>query len=160
MQENRIELELTSEEETQITGAIAVLETVLLPKLIVLEKTEKAELLRMGDKSVAFVNKGLEVAKQDTDLLKTFISVDAMDKDVKSIAQLRSLDYRLSRILSAIDDSFALVGHEAYSTSLMIYSLMKNAAKMGHPGAKEKVAELKQRFPRTRSKKGNDETVL
>jgi hypothetical protein len=30
---------------------------------------------------------------------------------------------------------------------------MKNAAKMGHPGAKEKVAELKQRFPRTRTKK-------
>jgi hypothetical protein len=29
----------------------------------------------------------------------------------------------------------------------MVYSLMKNAAKVGHPGAKEKVEELSARFP-------------
>ncbi len=31
----------------------------------------------------------------------------------------------------------------------MVYSLMKNAASMGHPEAKEKVNELKKRFPHT-----------
>ncbi len=153
MQENRIELNITEEEQTQVNEAINVLEQVLMPKLFVLEKSEKADLLRMGDKSVAFVGKSLEIAKQDAVLLEAFIDVPALEKDVAAITSLRALSFKVDRIASAIDDSKALAGHEAYNASLMVYSLMKNAAKMGHPGAKEKVAELKQRFPRTRTKK-------
>lgn len=153
MQENNFELNLSPEEETQINDAFQVLETVLMPKLKVLGKSEKNELLRMGDKSVAFVDKSLEVAKQDTVLLDAFVDVNAMDADVTALGKLRSISYKIERLASAIDDSMTLAGHEAYNASLMVYSLMKNAAKMGHPGAKEKVAELKQRFPRTRSKK-------
>lgn len=155
MQENNFELEISSEEMEQINGAIELLETVLLPKLTVLEKSEKSDLLRMGDKSVAFVDKSLEIAKQDTALLDAFVDVNALAKDVAAINNLRSLTYRLDKVGSAIDDSYILAGHEAYNASLMIYSLMKNASKMGHPGAKEKVDELKQRFPRTRRKSTN-----
>lgn len=156
MQENRIDLSITVEEETQVNEALQVIESVLMPKLIVLEKSEKNELLRMGDKSVAFVDKSLEIAKQDTTLLDAFVDIPALEKDVDAISRLRALSFKVERIASAIDDSKALAGHEAYNTSLMVYSLMKNAAKMGHPGAKEKVAELKQRFPRTRNKKASE----
>ncbi|MBS2213194.1 hypothetical protein KEM09_17405 [Carboxylicivirga mesophila] len=152
MQENRIELNITDEEQAQVNEAINVLEQVLLPKLYVLEKDEKADLLHMGDKSVAFVDKSLEIARQDEALLDAFVDVSAMAVDVGAVSLLRSLSYKVERIASALEDSKALAGHEAYSTSLMVYSLMKNAAKMGHPGAKEKVAELKQRFPRGRKK--------
>ncbi|MCT4643529.1 MAG: hypothetical protein N4A74_00980 [Carboxylicivirga sp.] len=153
MQENLFEFNLTAEQETQVEDAIKVLETVLMPQMYVLEKSEKADLLRMGDKSVAFVDKSLEIAKQDTALLDAFVDISALEKDVDAISRLRALSFKLDRIASAINDSKALAGHEAYNASLMVYSLMKNAAKMGHPGAKEKVAELKQRFPRTRTKK-------
>lgn len=152
MQENRFDLTLTTDEEAKVDAAIEVLVTVLLPKLFVLEKSEKADLLRMGDKSVAFVDKSLEIARQDNALLEAFVDVPALERDVDAIARLRALSFKIDRIASAINDSKALAGHEAYSTSLMVYSLMKNAAKMGHPGAKEKVEELKQRFPRTRKK--------
>ncbi|TRX65888.1 hypothetical protein [Carboxylicivirga sp. M1479] len=156
MQESLFEFNLTAEQETQIEDAINVLETVLMPQMYVLEKSEKAELLRMGDKSVAFVDKSLEIAKQDTALLDAFVDVLALEKDVNAISRLRALSFKMERIASALDDSKALAGHEAYNASLMVYSLMKNAAKMGHPGAKEKVAELKQRFPRTRTKKASE----
>jgi len=156
MQENRFDLDITSEEETQVNSALQIIEEVLMPKLMVLEKSEKNDLLRMGDKSVAFVDKSLEIAKQDTALLDAFVDVPAMEKDVNAITRLRSLNFKVERISSAIEDSQALAGHEAYNASLMVYSLMKNAAKMGHPGAKEKVAELKQRFPRTRAKKTSE----
>ncbi|MBK3519542.1 hypothetical protein [Carboxylicivirga marina] len=156
MQENRIDLSINAEEETQVNDALQVLENVLMPKLIVLEKSEKNELLRMGDKSVAFVDKSLEIAKQDTALLDAFVDIPALEKDVDAISRLRALSFKVECIASAIDDSKALAGHEAYNTSLMVYSLMKNAAKMGHPGAKEKVTELKQRFPRTRTKKASE----
>lgn len=156
MQENRIELNITEEEQIQVNEAIKVLEQVLMPKLFVLEKSERNELLRMGDKSVAFVDKCLEIARQDTALLDAFVDVPALEKDVAAITSLRALSFKVDRIASAIDDSKALAGHEAYNASLVVYSLMKNAAKMGHPGAKEKVAELKQRFPRTRTRKTSE----
>ncbi|WP_282039182.1 hypothetical protein [Saccharicrinis aurantiacus] len=157
MQENNFELQITEEESGQIDAAFETLKGILMPKLRVLEKSEKKELLRMGDKSVAFVDKSLEIAKQDATLLGSFIDVSALETDVVAINTLRSYEYQFNELLSAIDDSYALAGHEAYNASLMVYSLMKNAEKMGHPGAKEKVSELKKRFPRTRSKNASEE---
>jgi hypothetical protein len=156
MQENLYELVLTTEEVTQIDNAIEVLETVLLPKLTVLEKGGKQDLLIMGDKSVSFVDKALEVARQDNDLLKAFVNLEAFTIDVQAVDRLRSISYKLKQVLSGVDDSYALSGSEAYKTALMVYSLMKNAAKMNHPGAKEKVEEMSSRFPSRRKKKTDE----
>lgn len=147
MQENTFDLQLTDEETATVKQAISDLNTVLMPKLAVLNKGEKRDLLIMGDKSVAFVEKALEVTRQDVDLLGGFIDEVAFENDVKAINTLRSFEYQVKAINSAIDDSYAMAGNEAYKTALMVYSLMKNAAKMGHPGAKEKVEELSARFP-------------
>ena len=153
MQENEFELEFSPEELTEVDGAIKVLETVLLPKLSVLSTKEKQDLLIMGDKSVAFVDKAMEVAKQEKELLKTFIDVEAFEKDVVAIDSLRAFKFKLAQVFSGIEDSYAISGSEAYRTALMVYSLMKNAAHMNHPGAKDKVSELAERFPRGRKRK-------
>jgi hypothetical protein len=156
MQENLFELVFTTEEVTQVDNAIEVLETVLLPKLTILEKGEKQDLLIMGDKSVAFVDKALEVARQEDGLLSAFVDLEALTKDVQAIDRLRSISFKLSQVQSAVNDSYAMAGSEAYKASLMVYSLMKNAAKMSHPGAKEKVEELSARFPKRRKKKAGE----
>lgn len=147
MQENTFDLQLTDEEKATIKQALTDLNNVLMPKLTVLGKGEKRDLLIMGDKSVAFVEKALEVSRQENGLLSSFIEQQAFESDVKAIETLRSFEYQVKAINSAIDDSYALAGNEAYKTALMVYSLMKNAAKIGHPGAKEKVEELSARFP-------------
>ena len=155
MQKNDIDLELIAEEQTQVDDALKVLSDVLLPKLTVLTNGKK-DLLNLGDKSIAFVDKAYESAQQETDLLASFIDLEAFGKDKKAIDSLRSIDFKLTRLQSAVDDSFAVAGSEAYNAALMVYSLMKNAAKMGYPGAKDKVDEMSARFP-GRSKKKTDE---
>jgi len=155
MQKNLFDLVLTAEEQTQINDALKVLDDVLLPKLQVLTEG-KRDLLIMGDKSIGFVDKAHEVARQETDLLGSFIDLEAFDHDVLAIGSLRSIEFKLTQLHSAVEDSFAVAGSEAYNASLMVYSLMKNAAKMGHPGAKDKVDEMSARFP-GRSKKKTDE---
>eukprot|EP01029_Cantina_marsupialis_P007388 TRINITY_DN18183_c0_g1_i5.p3 TRINITY_DN18183_c0_g1~~TRINITY_DN18183_c0_g1_i5.p3 ORF type:complete len:157 (-),score=16.22 TRINITY_DN18183_c0_g1_i5:3820-4290(-) len=155
MQKNVYDLVLTAEEQTQIDGALKTLTDVLLPKLQVLTQS-KRDLLILGDKSIAFVDKAHEVARQETDLLDSFIDYEAFNHDVQAIGTLRSIDYKLQQLHSAVEDSFLLAGSEAYNASLMVYSLMKNAAKMGHPGAKDKVDEMSARFP-GRTKKKTDE---
>lgn len=153
MQKNSIDLVFALEEDNQINEALKVLESTLLPKLTVLEKDDKQDMLIMGDRSLGFVEKSLEIARQDTELLRSFVDVTLFENDVKAINRLRALSFKLSQLVSAVDDSFAVAGNEAYKTSLMVYSLMKNAAQMGHPGAKEKVADLKERFPNKPKKK-------
>jgi hypothetical protein len=155
MQKNLFDLVLTAEEESKVDDALKVLSEVLLPKLQVLTASRR-QLLVLGDKSVAFVSKAHEVARQDTDLLDSFIDLEAFDQDVDAMGKLRSIDYKLKQLHSAVEDSFSIAGSEAYNAALMVYSLMKNAAKMGHPGAKDKVEELSARFP-GRSKKKTDE---
>lgn len=158
MQKNLFDLVLTAEEQTQIDTALQTLNDVLLAKLKVLPKEEKKDILIMGDKSVAFVDKSHEIAKQETAMLGGFVDFDAFDHDVEAIGTLRSIDYKLSEIVSAVKDSYALAGSEAYRTSLMVYSLMKNAAKMGHPGAQDKLDELSKRFPGRGVKKTEEQT--
>ncbi|RUT78577.1 hypothetical protein [Ancylomarina longa] len=155
MQKNLFDLVLTAEEQTQIDDALKVLDDVLLPKLHILSNGKK-DLLNMGDKSIGFVDKAYEVARQETDLLGGFIDLQAFNHDVTAIGSLRSIEFKLSQLHSAVEDSFAVAGSEAYNASLMVYSLMKNAAKMGHPGAKDKVDEMSARFP-GHTKKKTDE---
>ena len=59
-QQNLVSVSITPEELKQISGAIDTLKTTLLPKLKVLNPTERQELPKMGDKSLAFVKKALE----------------------------------------------------------------------------------------------------
>ena len=153
MQKNLFDLVLTAEEETQINEALKTLNDLLLPKLKILPKEEKKDILIMGDKSVAFVDKAHEVARQESGMLSGFIDFGAFDRDVQAIGTLRSIDFKLSQLVAAVVDSYALAGSEAYRTSLIVYSLMKNAAKLGHPGAQDKLNELSKRFPGRGSKK-------
>lgn len=153
MQKNLFDLVLTAEEEAQINEALNTLNDVLLAKLKILPKEEKRDILIMGDKSVAFVDKAHEVARQEGSLLSAFIDFEAFDRDVQAIGALRSIDFKLGQLVSAVEDSYAMAGSEAYRTSLIVYSLMKNAAKMGHPGAQDKLNELSKRFPGRGSRK-------
>ena len=54
-QQNLVSVSITPEELKQISGAIDTLKTTLLTKLKVLNPTERQELPKMGDKSLAFV---------------------------------------------------------------------------------------------------------
>lgn len=152
MQENIIAFELTEEERMTVLSAITTLENVLGSKLITLTSEAKHSNLRLGDKSVAFVEKACEIAKLDPNIVDSFVSVPEFVTDLESLRMFRTINLRLSKIVSNLNDSESQAGHEAYQAALQTYALMKNAAKMGHPGAKTAVEELKQRFPRTRKK--------
>ena len=156
MVENRISFVLSEEDKTTVNNALAYLRNVLLPKLITLSATDRQEVPRMGDKTVSFVEKALEYCRQEPQLYSNLVDVQEFEVDVTAYSTLRSLYSQLETITSAIDDSMLLSGSEAYNAALISYSLLKSAGRTNHPGAKDKVAELSNRFPRgKREKTGN-----
>ena len=145
--ENKVTFVLSDEEKTQVMDAVGVLTAVLEPKLTNLSADDKKELPKMGDKTVSFVEKSLEYAEQYPDYIPAFINVAEAKVDLQSVRALRQLFLPLERITNEIDSTITLAGSEAFSSSLSIYKVLKNAAVMGQAGASEATADLSSRFP-------------
>jgi hypothetical protein len=157
--ENLISFQLSEEEQTKLNEHIEGMIGILESKLHTLLPEEKRDLPKMGDKTVAFVEKAIEYAEQYPSFIPGFIDVSEARKDFETVRQLRNVYTPLDRLTNEIDDTMTLAGSEAYSAALSIYKVVKNASAMGQSGAKEAADELKNRFPRARKKKEQAEQV-
>jgi len=137
----------------EIKAAIATLQTKLLPNLQTLTAQERIELPKMGDKTVAFVQKALEYGQQNKELVPSFLDMNALAIDVKAVQALRELAQGLNPITDALNDSMTLSGSEAYQGALVFYSNVKNAAKVKAPNAGTIYDDLSARFPGGTTKK-------
>ncbi len=149
--ENRISITINEEATAKITGAIATIEQ-QLPNLINLTKEERHELPKMGDKTIAFVTKTLEYAKQNPQVVPSFLDVTEFEKDVVAVTNLNKVLIPLQQLVEKLDDSTLLAGSEAYTAALIFYSAVKGAAKAGVPGMKGVNDDLQSRFTIKRSK--------
>lgn len=143
--DNRIDASLSAADRTAI---LAALDTVRqkLPFLVDLSPDERRGLPRFGDKSVAFVRRAAEVARQDDSFLPRRFDLPAFEKDVALYDALDAVALALTRLAEHVDDTRALVGAEAYSAALDVYRSLKAD---GRGGALDEVAdELGKRFAR------------
>lgn len=150
--EDRFSFQLTKEEKELLSQAIQVLLTVLEPKLMTLLPDERRELPKMGDKTVAFVEKAVEYGQEYPKYMPAFIDVSEAKSDFDAVKDIRIYFNQLQRLVTEMDDSMTLAGSEAYSSALSIYKVLKNAATMGQPGAEDAAKELASRFPRGKRK--------
>lgn len=146
--EDRFSFQLTEQEKSDINTAIQTLVSVLEPKLITLTPEERKEMPKMGDKTVAFVEKAIEYAQEYPQYMPAFIDVPEAALDFNAVKDIRGLFNQLHRLTSELDDSMILAGSEAYSSTLSVYKVLKNAAAMGQPGAEDAARDLANRFPR------------
>jgi hypothetical protein len=107
---------------------------------------ERRLLPKMGDKSRAFVQKCLEVAKQNPGVLPRNFDMDEYARDVKLAMDLSELGLRLQRLNEMLSDTMTAVGSDAYSASLVVYQAAKLAGKGG--GLDENLDGLAKRFAR------------
>ena len=150
--EDRFSFHLSDEESAQIEGAIQTLATVLEPKLLTLTPDERKELPKMGDKTVAFVEKAVEYGEEYPQYIPDFIDVPEAKADFDAVKDIRNYFNQILRLSTEMEDSMLIAGSEAYSSALSIYKVLKNAASMGQPGAEQAAEELAKRFPRGKRK--------
>jgi hypothetical protein len=119
---------------------------ILSPYISVLTVEQRRTLPKMGDKSLAFVEKAHELARQNQHLVPPYISLDDFDIDFADAHNLIPLAVALQQIAQTVDDTHLLAGSEAYQTSLSFYNSVKQAAKQNVAGAKAIYEALKTRF--------------
>jgi hypothetical protein len=120
----------------------------LAPYLLALTPTERRELPKMGEKTIGFVEKAYDFARQNPNLVPPYLGVDAFGVDFSDAHGLWTLLNAVQQLEEAIDDTEMIAGSEAYQAALVFYKSVKLAAAQDVPGAKAVYEELKTRFPR------------
>ena len=143
--ENKVSAEIPAENLQAIHDAIQTISD-NLPQLVSLTARNKRSLAKMGDKSVAFVNKSLEYVNQNENLVPPFLDKAEFAKDVELINNLTSVLFPLQQLVEKLDDTATQAGSEAFGAALTFYNAVKGAAKSGVPGARSIYEELQQRF--------------
>lgn len=150
--ENRISLNLTSSDISDIDKAIGVLVEKLLPALIVLTNEEKKTLAKMGDKTIAMVGKALSYTGSHAQFNPQYLNVEEFRKDFEGSETLSEFLRRLQPIIDALNDTIILCGSEALRAALIFYGAVSAAAKMGVPEAQTIYDDLRERFEAQRVK--------
>ena len=130
---------------------------ILRPYTISLTPEERREILKLGDKTLAFGEKAFDYAKANPMLVPPYLDMGMFENDMKDTTGLRVLLATVQQLSMAIDDTIMVAGSEAYTASLTFYNAVKVAANQNVPGAKAIYNELKERFPGRPKKKEEGE---
>ncbi len=139
-------IELSEQEQQDVIAALDTLKKVLMPKLVDLNSSEIKQLAKMGDKTMAFVEKAIVHMEQNPSLVPTYVDVAECKKDIEGVSMLREFNNPLEQITEMVSESMMLCGSEAYTASLAFYNAVKGAAKAKVPGAEVIYNDLRKRF--------------
>lgn len=145
-QDNQISVVLSPEIMAEIMQAIEILKK-HLDFLVNLTAQERIFYSKMGDKTVAFVQKSLDYAQENPHLIPPYLNIGEFDKDMELIRQLKRVLRPLTSINEALDDTIMLAGHESYAAALTFYQSVKMAKAMNVAGTTTIYDDLKLRFP-------------
>jgi hypothetical protein len=145
MAENRVSAVLSQADRDAVVAAIETIRA-KLPFLVNLTPDQRRAMLKLGDKSVAFVNRASEVAAQNTGLLPAAFELAEWQKDADLLLALRSIEVALNPLSEAIDDTLMVVGSEAYVAALSAYQYLKAGNQAGQLDGL--LDELGRRFAR------------
>ncbi|MEH2376420.1 hypothetical protein [Nostoc sp.] len=125
----------------------AALQTVQkkLPFLITLSTQERRKLVKMGDKSLAFVNNSVTAAQSNREILPATFDVAELVRDYQLATALTELLISMQQLTEQVDDTLMAVGSEAMTSSLTVYDYVKTASKKT-PGLKTVAEQLGERF--------------
>ncbi|MDR1957946.1 MAG: hypothetical protein LBQ54_02700, partial [Planctomycetaceae bacterium] len=130
----------------------------LSPYMLSLTPSERQEMLKMGEKSLSFVEKAHEFAKKNPNLCPPFLNMAEFDVDFADAHGLWVLQNTIRQASLNIDDTAMAAGSEAYQAALVFYNSVKVAAAQDIPGAKAVYEELKKRYPGGKRKQADEET--
>ncbi|MDR2633325.1 MAG: hypothetical protein LBC51_06845 [Treponema sp.] len=143
---------------TQAYSQIAAVIQLLAPYTIALTPHERQIMLKMGDKSLAFVEKAHDYAHANPTVVPSYLNMTAFDVDFQDAHGLWSLVTLVKQLEEALEDTIMTAGSEAYHAALAFYHNVQAAAKDDVPGAKAIFEDLKTRFPGSKRQSEREST--
>ena len=128
--------------------------TELAPYLQSLTAEERMELFKMGNKTVATVQKTKSYVVTNPEFVPSYMDTAEFLKDESVVSQLNPIANLASQLTSDVSDTVMLSGSEALQSAMLYYGQVKEAHKKGVTTAKPIYEDLSERFAkRSRIKK-------
>ncbi|WP_026969341.1 hypothetical protein [Algoriphagus terrigena] len=144
--DNLVSVDIPDGEIAQVLAALTTASDILMKYLIALTPEQRANMLKLGDASVAFASKAMEYLKSSPTFLPATVSAVEMEKDWKVFNQLMPVIHLLDKLYSGVSDTSMEAGSELYKNCLLYYTGAKIGAEMNYPGAKPISEDLGKRF--------------
>jgi hypothetical protein len=148
---NQISVEIPQIVLDEVSQKLQDCKTLLAPYLYGLTKDERKGLFKMGDKTVATVQKVKSYLTTNPEFAPGYMDKQEFLKDEAVVSGLNPISNIARQLSSDLDDTIMLAGSEALVAAMLYYGMSKQAATNGVITAKPVYDDLKQRFTR----KGN-----
>ncbi|MDR1229553.1 MAG: hypothetical protein LBK55_11200 [Azoarcus sp.] len=134
----------------QIESKSREIKNLIAPYLIALTASDRRNLPKMGEKSVAFVEKAYQFFLENPSLRPNFIDEADYTADYRDAMDLRVAATNIAQANDTLDDLLLIAGSEAYQASLGVYANLAVQAERNIGNARTLYEELRKRFPRRR----------
>lgn len=135
---------------TEITNQLNEVKVALESDAVILTPEERHDLLKMGPKTLDFVEKAYTLASQNPSLRPPYLNISEFADDFNDAHNLIAVYNTAKQITEMLSDTILAAGSDAYHASLIFYNSVKVAAEQDVPAGKVVYEELRKRFPRGR----------
>lgn len=157
-QKNLVSATLTDEQKTAVKASLQSINDTLT-FLISLTDDQRKDGLKLGDKTVSFLEKFRTYVGTDPQFLPSYLDLTEFNKDYSLLKDLSELVKITTQLLQKLEDTYTEAGIEALTVALVYYNSVKAAAKNGTTGAQAIYEDMKKRFPGGGSSTTTDSTT-
>ncbi|MGM9475024.1 hypothetical protein ACS5PU_01290 [Pedobacter sp. GSP4] len=151
---NQISAEIPAVVIEKVLKALQESKEALAPYLHALTDNERRALFKMGDKTIATVQKVKSYIETNPEFAPAYMDKAEFLKDEKVAAQLSPLNSLTEQLAADLNDTVMLAGSEALVSAMLYYGQVKEAYKKGITTSKPIYEDLSKRF----TKKSNPST--
>lgn len=145
---NQISTEIPPAVIESVAKALQECKAALAPYLHALTDNERRALFKMGDKTVATVQKVKSYIETNAEFVPAYMDKAEFLKDEAVAAQLSPLNSLAEQLAADLNDTVMLAGSEALLSAMLYYGQVKEAYKKGIPTSKPIYEDLSKRFTR------------
>ncbi len=151
--QNQISIEIPQTVIDTVMQKLQDCKSALAPYLQGLTAEERQSLFKMGNKTVATVQKTKSYVDTNPEFVPAYMNKEEFLKDEAVVSQLSPITNLATQLNSDVEDTIMLCGSEALQMALLYYGQVKEAQSKGVATAKPIYEDLKERFARGSYKK-------
>lgn len=149
---NQINIDIPEAVITSVLQKLNACKTELAPYLQGLTAEERRDLFKMGDKTVATVQKTQSYTETNPEFIPTYMDVLEFNRDVNVVNKLKPIEDLATQLVVDVSDTSMLAGSEALTQALFYYGQVREADSKGVPTSRAIYEDLQPRFSRRKSK--------
>ena len=149
---NQIHVEIPEPVITLVKGKLNECKVALAPFMQGLTADERRDLFKMGDKTVATVQKTQSYVETNPEFSPAYMDVREFNSDVTVVNQLKPIEDLVQQLGVDVSDTRMLAGSEALQQALFYYGQVREADSKGVPSSRAIYEDLQPRFSRKRAR--------